>query len=243
LKVYIILDYNYSDISTLLLYNRAMTEKKRYKFMKPRRRFKSWLIILLTVIVAHVLFIIFFQPEYLEVFERKNIGRSSRGASSSKRYIEENRFIVVNTYHDEETDSDRKPVVEIDRKESEKSSDSDYKIPPIDFSLDNAVKGNKGDESGSGKETNPRIKPSPILIPWPEYPEGVDKGFNGEVILNLYVSKEGKVMEVELLEGLPAEGFNRRAIQAARKMRFTPGLVNGEPEAMWVKISIKFQPR
>ncbi|MDZ7859809.1 MAG: TonB family protein [Candidatus Krumholzibacteriota bacterium] len=211
--------------------------------MRPRRRFKSWLIILLTVIIAHVLFITFFQPEYLEVFERKNIGKSSRGASSSKRYFEEDRFVVVNTYHNEEANPDKKPIVKIDKKKSEKTPAFDYNIPPIDFSLNNAVKGNKGDEPGSGKETNPRIKPSPILIPWPEYPEGVDKDFNGQVILNLYVSKEGKVMEVELLEGLSTEGFNRKAVQAARKMRFTPGLVNGQPEAMWLKITIKFQPR
>jgi glucan phosphoethanolaminetransferase (alkaline phosphatase superfamily) len=59
-----------------------MTRRKQYNFFKPRRNLKSWLIIILFVLLAHVLFIIFFQPDYLNVFEGNNIGQSGTNPSN-----------------------------------------------------------------------------------------------------------------------------------------------------------------
>ena len=55
--------------------------------------------------------------------------------------------------------------------------------------------------------------------------------------------ENGEVREVRLSQGLPQMILNRVAIESARRIRFTPGMDKGVPAAMWVRLTIGFQPR
>ena len=220
-----------------------MTRRKQYNFFKPKRNLKSWLIIILFALLAHVLFIVFFQPEYLNVFEKTNMGQLETGHSNPSLALKGKRFLLVNTFQEEKTNQAEKPLVKVDDSVSTQSPDFNYAIHPIDLSPIREIKGNSTRKSGDSKNRNPGIKPIPILIPWPEYPEGASKDYTGQVKLNLYVNTKGNVEEIVLLQGLALDSFNKKAIQAAKKIRFTPGSIDGKTTAMWVQISIEFQPR
>ena len=220
-----------------------MNTKQQYKFFKPRREFKSWLIFIAVALLAHALFLIFFQPEYLNIFERKKIGESGTNISAPSSYLRGKHFLLVNTYQEEEINRSEKAIVKVDNITPVQPHDSNYELPPIDFSLIQGIKSNSGEKSGNRRNRIFNIKPTPLLIPWPEYPEGATKNFNGQIKLNLYVNIDGKVEEIVLLKGSAPDSFNRKAVQAAKNIHFMPGSIDGKPAAMWVQISIGFQPR
>lgn len=73
----------------------------------------------------------------------------------------------------------------------------------------------------------------------PEFPPAARAGrFNGSVMLEATVLKNGKVGQVKVLECTrPKVGFEEASIAAVRQWRFEPGMRNGEP----VEFSLKFR--
>jgi len=63
----------------------------------------------------------------------------------------------------------------------------------------------------------------------------------GAVTLWLYVDTEGQVIRTVLRESSQFEAFNRAAEAVARSMRFSPAQQSGNPVAVWVQQSIRFQ--
>ncbi len=200
--------------------------------------------IIFSAILIHLAFMVFFKTDYLKVFERKDIGKSAlkddEGSSSASR----RKFSLIDIQNSKSQTSKSKPVIEVEDDPMEEIYDFIYEIPPIEEPESGGYSsaGKSLDSSGNGASPG-IIKPKPLFIPWPEYPEGIDSESNGQVILRLYVNTDGEVEEIELVSGLRAEALNRRAIQAAGKIRFTPGEKGGQPSAMWVRISIGFQSR
>lgn len=87
------------------------------------------------------------------------------------------------------------------------------------------------------------VEPKLLYIPWPKYPAGVKPIEHGSVELMLLVNTRGEVEDLKITRSLPLEELNSIAVQAARKIRFTPGYNNGVRTPMWVRLSIDFQPR
>jgi TonB family protein len=100
--------------------------------------------------------------------------------------------------------------------------------------------GGRGGGYGSGV-TN--VQPKPLYIPWPKYPARVKEIPYGSVELDLLVNEHGDVRDVKVSRGLPYAQLDSIAVQAARQIRFTPGLTNGVRAPMWVRLTIGFQPR
>lgn len=90
---------------------------------------------------------------------------------------------------------------------------------------------------------NATVEPKPLYIPWPKYPARMKGTPRGSVELLLLVNTRGEVEDLKITQRLPAEELNDIAVQAARKIRFTPGLINGVRSSMWVHLVIGFQPR
>jgi TonB family protein len=99
---------------------------------------------------------------------------------------------------------------------------------------------------GSGGKHGPRnatVEPKPLYIPWPKYPSGLRSIPPGGVELLLLINERGEVDDIKITHRLPLEELNTIAVQAARRIRFTPGLTNGVRTSMWVRLTIGFQPR
>lgn len=80
-----------------------------------------------------------------------------------------------------------------------------------------------------------------IELPEPEYPEDAKKArAGGRVIVSVIVDETGKVISAEVEDG-PIQ-FRRPALEAARKARFKPTLVDGHPVKVSGVLTYRFAP-
>lgn len=76
----------------------------------------------------------------------------------------------------------------------------------------------------------------------PQYPLlARRRGYQGKVLLELLVRKDGKVGCIRLARSSGYEALDRAAIKGVRNWLFQPAKRGDEPVEMWVKIPIRFQ--
>ncbi|HEX5601070.1 MAG TPA: energy transducer TonB [Pyrinomonadaceae bacterium] len=63
----------------------------------------------------------------------------------------------------------------------------------------------------------------------------------GTVILKVVFAKNGQVQNIHVVSGLPY-GLSEEAINAARKVKFTPAIKDGKPVSMWFTLEYNFAP-
>jgi len=84
----------------------------------------------------------------------------------------------------------------------------------------------------------------PIYLenPAPEYPTMAEKrGYQGTVILDVLVNKDGKAESIQLAKSSGYEILDRAAINGVKEWLFRPAKRENELVDAWVKIPIKFQ--
>ncbi|MFA6233182.1 MAG: energy transducer TonB [Bacteroidota bacterium] len=73
------------------------------------------------------------------------------------------------------------------------------------------------------------------------YPDlAIRAGVEGTVIVLAYVNKEGVVTGTEVIRGIGG-GCDEAAMDAVKKVRFTPGLQRGKPVNVKVSVPVKFR--
>ena len=88
------------------------------------------------------------------------------------------------------------------------------------------------------KEAIPLYKENPS----PKYPRlARRRGYQGTVVLNVLVSKEGKVAEVEVIESSHYSILDKAALTTVKKWRFKPGERGSQKVDMRVRVPIRFQ--
>jgi protein TonB len=114
-----------------------------------------------------------------------------------------------------------------------------------------------GVDVGSGgvaeqPEVIPDDVPPPIFVPVekqpvvvkavkPAYPPlALRAGIEGRVRLKIWVDRQGKVRQVEVIRS-DNDIFNEPAIEAVRQFVFTPAYMNGGPVAVWVTFPFDFK--
>jgi TonB family protein len=74
----------------------------------------------------------------------------------------------------------------------------------------------------------------------PTYTESARKfGIQGTVVLRAVFSKDGEVANIQVVRKLP-HGLTQRSIAAARAIRFTPAMKDGQPVSMWMELQYNF---
>lgn len=63
---------------------------------------------------------------------------------------------------------------------------------------------------------------------------------HGVVFLRAILAADGSVKHIEVVTGLPF-GLTEKAIEAARQIKFEPGLKDGEPASIWVELEYRFK--
>lgn len=199
---------------------------------------RGWLFIIAVVIAAHLLFILYFQTEYFEIFRTE-----IRGDEGGSDFVTLDRPFLLIPYPQvwepappttptlETTDDDDDTPLVLDR----------IGEPSRDIEAPRGAPAGMGD--GRPGPRRATVEPKPLFIPWPAYPADAPDNIRGTVELLVYVNENGTVDEIRIARGLPHESLNRTAVDAARRMRFVPGEEKGAPTAMWVRLSIGFQPR
>jgi protein TonB len=80
--------------------------------------------------------------------------------------------------------------------------------------------------------------------PPPSYPRlAIRLGKQGVVLLEVFVSASGRVEEVRVATGSGHGILDEAALETVRGWRFAPGLRNGRPVAMRVRVPVRFELR
>jgi len=92
-------------------------------------------------------------------------------------------------------------------------------------------------QASTGREARPlysRNEP-------PRYPRLARKrGYEGMVMLNVFVTENGRVNGVKVDSTSGYSILDRAAMDAVNKWTFEPGIRNGLPAGMWVKVPVRF---
>ncbi len=84
-------------------------------------------------------------------------------------------------------------------------------------------------------------KPSVLYNPRPAYPKGALRSkIQGQVIARVLVNSEGRVMNVQILDGPYADIFRNESITALKRWRFKPGKIQGKQVTTIIEIPLVF---
>jgi len=90
----------------------------------------------------------------------------------------------------------------------------------------------------SGREVTQKVRV--LEKPEPAYTESArNYGIQGTVILRCVFSKNGEVTDFHVVRKLP-HGLTQQSIKAARAIRFTPAMKDGQPVSMWMELQYNF---
>lgn len=86
-----------------------------------------------------------------------------------------------------------------------------------------------------------KAEPLYDINPPPKYPRlARRRGWQGTVLLDVFVSQDGTAKEVRVQTGSGYAILDKASITSVKDWRFTPGQENGHPLAMWVQVPIRF---
>jgi len=86
------------------------------------------------------------------------------------------------------------------------------------------------------------VKPKPIHIPLPKYPElARQAGIEGQAVVKALVDVDGSIMAVQILQSSGNQMLDEAALAAARKSKFTPAKQRDKFVRVWVSIPIRFK--
>jgi TonB family protein len=114
---------------------------------------------------------------------------------------------------------------------------------PIRFTLTNAEvsKSTEKDESIIAYHIV-EVKPRPINIPTPEYPEIARKnGIEGRTVVRALIDFDGSISATEIFSSSGDESLDNAAVSAVRQSMFEPASHDGKPVKVWVSIPIQFK--
>jgi TonB family protein len=75
----------------------------------------------------------------------------------------------------------------------------------------------------------------------PEYPErALTQKITGSVTVEYTVDKKGETQDVHVVSAEPAGTFDRSAIAAVRRWRYEPLIINGEPQEVTTRTTVRF---
>jgi protein TonB len=87
-----------------------------------------------------------------------------------------------------------------------------------------------------------QILPVYLSNPSPEYPATARRrGYEGTVVVEVLVSKEGRVQDLRMFQSSGYAVLDRAATAAVRNWLFEPGRVGERKTAMWVKVPFRFE--
>ena len=90
----------------------------------------------------------------------------------------------------------------------------------------------------TGREVD--VKARLLTKPEPRYTKDARKNeISGTVVLIVVFAKSGEVNNIRVVASLPY-GLTEQAIEAAKKIKFTPAMKEGKPVSMWIQLEYNF---
>jgi hypothetical protein len=210
--------------------------------MTERKKPIYWAAFLAVAVLIHITLLLTIKPSFFYIF-KKDIHAEDTGAAPSFSGGDVILTIPIE-FEDEPSETPlEEQIEEIHQGESSNPTHNS------DFS---SLYDDLDDLLGDGAQTidrdpGPRpvaVPPRPVEITWPDT-RRLSHCIGSHVTVNIQVSKRGDILQIRPQQtNLPADCI-RAAVEAAEKIIFTPGSMNGVPSKMWTKVRIDFrqQPR
>ena len=78
--------------------------------------------------------------------------------------------------------------------------------------------------------------------PSPQYPAMARRrGYTGQVVLNVFVSRNGSVLDLNLFSSSGHDLLDKAAVASVKNWTFEPGTRGNEKVDMWVRVPIRFE--
>lgn len=198
---------------------------------------RKWLVIVAVAVLVHLLLLLTFKTEYLEVFRRKLV--DDPGVSSLAAAPRDAIIVVpleVESDAPEPVPVEPQPVQPPRRATSPVNGTGDADAVNI-LDIVGQAQAPKPTQPGTASAIVP---PRPVEITWPQT-EKLGHCLGLHIDIRIRVGADGRIMRVEPVEtGYPAD-CTQAAIDAAQRIRFQPGTVDGNARAMWTQIRIEFR--
>lgn len=86
------------------------------------------------------------------------------------------------------------------------------------------------------------VRPGIMTHVEPRYPEAAARRFlSGKVVLQLDIDEKGRVERAQAIRAAPPGYFEASAERAFRAARFTPGLKDGRPVKVRMRLEVEFE--
>jgi TonB family protein len=86
------------------------------------------------------------------------------------------------------------------------------------------------------------VRPMPRNRPLPRYPRGLaQRGIGGTVTMWVLVTASGAVADVRVLRSSGNEHLDGAAVEAVRRVRYTPAQRRGSPVPAWTQHQVVFK--
>lgn len=99
------------------------------------------------------------------------------------------------------------------------------------------------DAQQSYKDSEVKTRAQVLKKPNPSYTKEARKNqVTGTVVLRCVFTSKGTVTNIHVISGLP-DGLTERAVEAAKKIKFTPATKDGHAVSMWMELQYNFNLR
>jgi len=185
----------------------------------------------------HLFLLFALKPEFFDVF-RHSIDDSPSAASPSTSYPNAIAVIPI------EIDADH-PVPERipePRSNFPQPRATNPRKGPSGQSKDvlEIVSKSQVPRGGHATTTRLRVPPRPIQITWPRT-NGLGHCLDLQIVIRIHVASDGSILETRAGSTTYPADCVRAAIDAAGRIHFAPGSIDGKPAAMWTRVRIDFR--
>ncbi len=215
----------------------------------PVRREQSskrvWWVLVILVLLFHLALLVFVRPEYLDFFVRDIDTTSGAGARHGASVppdaiiaiqvdVEAEDQTVPETATATESPSDATPSPDATQ------TGHDDALETLD--LGELIGQTRSPRAGSGTGARETIPPRPVEITWPET-RRLKHCIGRHVDVRILVGEDGAIRRVEpQANDLPPDCL-QSALDAAGKIKFSPGRVAGKPATLWAQVRIDFEEK
>jgi outer membrane biosynthesis protein TonB len=208
---------------------------------------RKWWFIAAIVLLFHLSLLLFVRPESFDFLLRdidaEEGSRSSRAASIPDAIIAiqvevedaESEFVVETPI-----DPARPAPPSPPSPTPEPGADRDAPLQSID--VGDILGQAQAPRTGGGTRRGETIPPRPIEITWPET-RRLRHCIGRHVDVRIRVGEDGGIREVEPQDDDVPPDCLRAALDAARRIKFTPGKVDGRPAELWAQVRIDFEEK
>jgi len=204
----------------------------------PRRRARQWITIVAIAVGVHLLLLLTVRESFFDLFKASSV--DSPGAPSAAS-TQPQAIVAIRIDVDGEepqiVDLEEPEVPRPDRPPVETEGQSDADLEAID--LENIVGEAQSPLQAQSRHPNESVLPRPIEITWPQT-ESLGHCLGMRISIKIEVGADGKVLSVRPASQHHPSDCVEAALDAARRIKFLPGRVSGEPARMWTEVRIDF---